>query len=412
MPGPSGYAVIDLETTGPFASRGDRVVELAVVTVDGRGTIEDSWSTLVNPRRPLAATEIHGIRADDVLAAPVFADLAPLVLESLAGRVMVGHNVRFDLGFLVHECAEAGYELEPPPTVCTMEQSTHFLPGSSRKLADCCRAAGVEYNQRHAALADATAAARLLAYYLAAVDVVPWTDQIAVARSQPGLVLPPGLAKPTLLARELKEIATDPWLDRLTSELPRLDPDVEAYVDVLDAALVDGYLAGYERDQLATLAAEMRLTVSQLDQIHRGYFAALCTAAWADGDITFDEQAQLTMIAAALTIPTKEAVATLVKAETSPTPIMLSRIQLAPRDRVTFVEPLGTSAPEWGRRVSSVGLIVVDDVASARYVVTADPDDKALTPSWTVGAVVVTEWAFDAAVEQFEMQRSRRGLIL
>jgi len=408
----SGYAVIDLETTGPFASRGDRVVEIAVVRVDSRGAIEDSWSTLVNPRRPVAATEIHGIRADDVLAAPTFADLAPMVLESLAGRVMVGHNVRFDLGFLVHECAEAGYELEPPPTVCTMEHSRRFLAGSSRKLADCCRAAGVEYTQQHAALADATAAARLLAYYVAAADVVPWADQIGAAAMHPGLVIPPGLAKPTLLARELKEIVSDPWLDRLTSELPRLDPEVEAYVDVLDAALVDGYLAGYERDQLATLAAEMRLTVSQLDQIHRGYFAALCTAAWADGEITFGEQAQLTMIAAALTIPAQEAVATLAAAQTSPAPIVLCGIQLAPRDRVAFVEPLGTSVPEWGERASSAGLTVSADVSAVRYVVTADPDDEALVQSWAVGAVVVTEWAFEAAVEQLEMQRRRRGLVL
>jgi len=411
MPGP-GYAVIDLETTGPFASRGDRVVEIAVVTVDSRGGIEDSWSTLVNPRRPLAATEIHGIRADDVLAAPVFAEVAPLILESLVGRVMVGHNVRFDLAFLVHECAEVGYHLEPPPMVCTMEQSRSFLAGSSRKLADCWRAAGIEYTHPHAALVDATAAARLLGHYLAAADVVPWTDQIAAAESHPGLVPPPGLTKPTLLARELKAVAGNPWLDRLTSELPRLDPKIESYIDVLDAALIDGYLAGYERDQLTALAAEMRLSVAQLDQVHRGYFAALCTAAWADGEITFDEQAQLTMIAVALTIPAQEALATLDTAQTTPAPVVVGGIQLAPRDRVAFVEPLGTSVPEWSRRASSAGLTVVDDASAARYVVTADPDDEALTPSWKVGAVVVTEWAFDAAVERLEVQRRRRSLIL
>ncbi len=51
----SGFAVIDLETTGFAYNNTDRVCEIGVVLVDGAlfnaaGRREDSWTTLVNPQ--------------------------------------------------------------------------------------------------------------------------------------------------------------------------------------------------------------------------------------------------------------------------------------------------------------------------------------------------------------------------
>ena len=46
------FAVVDVETTGGRPSRGDRIVELAVVLVRG-GDVELAYETLVNPERPL-----------------------------------------------------------------------------------------------------------------------------------------------------------------------------------------------------------------------------------------------------------------------------------------------------------------------------------------------------------------------
>ncbi len=49
----SGYAVVDLETTGIHPGRHERIVEVAVVHVSPRGVITGTWETLVNPRRDL-----------------------------------------------------------------------------------------------------------------------------------------------------------------------------------------------------------------------------------------------------------------------------------------------------------------------------------------------------------------------
>ena len=60
------FAVIDVETTG-FSPVADRVVEFACVIVQDR-RIEYTWSTLVNPLRPIPryATAVHGITDEHV----------------------------------------------------------------------------------------------------------------------------------------------------------------------------------------------------------------------------------------------------------------------------------------------------------------------------------------------------------
>ena len=146
----SGYVVLDFETTGFSPAKLDRVVEVGVVEVDARGAIERHWGTLINPERDMGATHVHGITAADVFAAPTFRDVAPRLLASMAGRTVVAHNARFDMTFLTAELARAGYPVHREvPCLCTMEWSSRFLHGTSRKLGDCCRLAGVIGTSRH-----------------------------------------------------------------------------------------------------------------------------------------------------------------------------------------------------------------------------------------------------------------------
>ncbi len=409
-----GYAVIDLETTGVAAAAGDRVIEMAIVTVDASGAVEDNWATLLNPRRAIGATEIHGIRAEDVIAAPTFAEVAPAVIDRLAGRVMVAHNARFETGFLSAEFAHAGIAVALPTAVCTMESSRRFLPGTSRKLADCCAAVGVPYTRQHAALADATAAAGLLRHYLTlAADV--WRELMDAATTHAWPLPAPGWASPPLLARNIHEqiapAAGAEWLGQLTSVLPRLEPALDAYADVLDAVLIDGHLAQREVQHLTVLARSLDIPQPQIDQLHRGYFAALATAAWADGTVTVDEQMQLTMIAVGLGISMSDAGRLLAEAESSPTSLSIGVLHLSPRDRVALIHPIDDRG-HLVDRATAAGLVVVDDQKSARYVVTSDPDEAGVTAAHEAGVPVVTDWAFLDALERLEEQRRRRGSLI
>jgi len=164
-----GYAIVDLETTG-LSPAADSIIEIGLVLAGPDMTVERSWSTLVNPGDAVdvGPTHIHGLVAEDLRGAPALAEVADLLARDLAGRAVVAHNARFDVGFLTQALGgldrlERGARV---PRVCTMELARHFMATPSRRLVTCCETAGVAIGRHHTALDDALASAGLLRHYL------------------------------------------------------------------------------------------------------------------------------------------------------------------------------------------------------------------------------------------------------
>ena len=61
-----GFSVVDVETTGFSLKRGDRIVEIGLVRLNSELQIEKTFETLINPRRDVGPTSIHGITAEMV----------------------------------------------------------------------------------------------------------------------------------------------------------------------------------------------------------------------------------------------------------------------------------------------------------------------------------------------------------
>lgn len=96
--------VIDVETTGLFPFRNDRIVEIAVVVLDQSLTIIREFVSLVNPGRDIGPSRIHGLTSEDVIQAPSFQDLYGHLYEIMDGSLAIaGHNIRFDRQFLESE---------------------------------------------------------------------------------------------------------------------------------------------------------------------------------------------------------------------------------------------------------------------------------------------------------------------
>ncbi|QTF71302.1 exonuclease domain-containing protein [Arthrobacter woluwensis] len=197
----AGFAVVDVETTGLVPGR-DRVAEIGVVHVDPDGTVRDRWETLVNPQRDLGPQRIHGIRAEQVRDAPLFADVLPEIVRRLDGRVFVAHNARFDHRFLTAEFLRAGedFPVVADDVVCTMRLARTFLPGAGRSLQDCCNAFGLLLEDAHTAGADAEATAHVLSAYLSMAPEDPrWAAALersaAAAWSVPSRAGHPGLSR-------------------------------------------------------------------------------------------------------------------------------------------------------------------------------------------------------------------------
>ena len=162
----AGFAVVDVETTG-FSPQRDRVVEVAVVLVDGSGAVETEFATLVDPARDPGPTHVHGITEAMVTGAPAYAAVHPYLAHLFSGRVVVGHNiVRFDLPFLAAEAARAGATVPVADlvTIDTLQVARDHLGLYGRAtLPDCCDRYGLTWGDHHSALGDCMVTVELLA---------------------------------------------------------------------------------------------------------------------------------------------------------------------------------------------------------------------------------------------------------
>lgn len=308
----NGYAVIDLETTGFSPRQGHRIIEIGVVHVSPTGDIERSFETILNPGRDLGPVHVHQIRGRDVAGAPTFADVAGTLIELLRGRVLVAHNARFEVSFLAAEFERLGFRwpINTDDALCTMRLASMFLPGSGRKLADCCSAYDIVLANAHEALADATATALLLAAYIGTTGQAHprWDDWgVRSAALHWPSVASAGAA---WQARDRTAVGgphdtrSASMLDRATNSLPQVHGSVaiQQYVAMLDAALADGLLSVGETDELADLARQLRLDDDRRVALHHAYFADLVAAAWADAVLTDDERGVIQTVATLLDI--------------------------------------------------------------------------------------------------------------
>lgn len=172
--------VIDVETTG-MDPEVDRVVELAVVTLEGEGRnwrVAGAWSSLVDPGRPIPpeASAIHHLTDADVAGAP---SLPEALSNSPAGEgeLRAAHHAAFDSSFLPTIVG---------PWLCTWRSAMHafpdapswknqvlryYIPGLAQELFE----GGAEWTKRmgaahgfktHRALPDAWVTAHVLARML------------------------------------------------------------------------------------------------------------------------------------------------------------------------------------------------------------------------------------------------------
>ena len=297
------YAVIDTETTGLLPSHRHRVIEIAVVLLDAAGQVEGEYVTLLNPQRDLGPQHIHGIRTADVLAAPDFGDIAQQLAGLLAGRMVVGHNVEFDLGFLRAEFARLGVDvpLITERSMCTMALAGYLHPGAKRTLGACCAAAGIPLEGWHSALADTRATAQLFATYLREFpSPPPWQWAYEEIRALPWPELPGGEVEPTV--RPVHAGGRHGWMSRLVDQLPRVPepPQADSYLALLDMLLADRAIDAAGADQLVEVARELGLNRVQVDHLHGFYLAGLASALWRGGEITDDQRSDLDRVAVML----------------------------------------------------------------------------------------------------------------
>jgi DNA polymerase-3 subunit epsilon len=106
-------AFIDLETTGINVAK-DRIVEISIVKVSPNGT-EEVKTFRVNPGIPIPkhASNVHGIKDEDVKDEPMFKELGKTIAKILEGCDLAGYNSnRFDFPLLAEEFLRADIDFD------------------------------------------------------------------------------------------------------------------------------------------------------------------------------------------------------------------------------------------------------------------------------------------------------------
>lgn len=305
--GSAPLAAVDLETTGIYAEGHERIVEVGIVRMNASGEVEDEFSTLVNAQRDVGRTDIHGIRASDLVHAPVFEEIAGDIGARLEGAILVGHNLRFDVAFLHAEYTRLGVEMPPLPGLCTLHLAYKLLPEApSRNLGMCCYQLGVRHDEEHVAIADARATAAIARLFLdmaRGAGLTSLDDLGCKCTTFPGErwmpFQPSGRSLPrAAAAQRAKEERS--YLARLVESMLADDaPDARSaeYMSLLDRALEDRRVLAAEADALVKAATQLELSRAEVQVAHRTYLAGLVAEAMSDSLITPAERSDLELVA-------------------------------------------------------------------------------------------------------------------
>lgn len=101
------FAVLDTELTGLDQKR-DSVVSVGALKMSGtRIELGQTYQRLVSPRSDFSheSVVVHGITPDDVVEKPPLEAIADELLAFCGDRVIAGHFLSIDLGFLGREAA-------------------------------------------------------------------------------------------------------------------------------------------------------------------------------------------------------------------------------------------------------------------------------------------------------------------
>lgn len=375
------------------------MIEVGVVLTADDGRIEHEWTTLVNPRRDVGPTSVHGISAADVLDAPEFGEISDHLLELLAGRTVVAHNATFDMRFLQAELWRAGYDISGrPAALCSMKWAGRAI--GAAKLQHCCDALGINLSDAHTALADAHATALLIGHLQSMLgELWDWQQDLGFCAS---FAWPNARAVPSTPRSVTRGSAiADPhaWLRAVLQAawIPGSPEDEAAYLLVLDHALLDRQISITEGRELRATAEAAGLSRETVGRLHHDYLRSVALEALADGIVTDDERLELETIARALGLAAPWVDEALAWAgEQSASENSDGGFALVPGDRIVFTGEMMKSRDEWVAEIAAAGLASGGVTKSTKLLVAADPDSMSgkAAKARQYGIPVVGEVAF------------------
>ncbi len=157
--------VFDIETTGFYPDRGDKILSVGAVKVKGTTVIEgDSFYSLVQHNEQLSdeVAALTGINREQLLGAPTIDQVLEKFFQYVKGRTLVAHHAQHEKSFMQHvswHVLRTNFMHRVIDTSFLIKIAT---PDQSLKTLDeCCQFFEVPISTRHHALEDAKMTAHL-----------------------------------------------------------------------------------------------------------------------------------------------------------------------------------------------------------------------------------------------------------
>lgn len=155
--------VLDTETTGLEHAQGHRIIEVGAVELVNRRPTGRTFHHYIDPERDVdeGAAKVHGIRREQLIGKPKFAQIAPELFEFIDGAELIAHNATFDVAFLDAEFARLPGEKRRIAMICTVLDTLllarRMHPNQANNLDALCKRYHIDNSHRelHGALLDA-----------------------------------------------------------------------------------------------------------------------------------------------------------------------------------------------------------------------------------------------------------------
>lgn len=277
-----GYAVIDCETTGLNKTGSDRIAEIAIATYDLDFNLTGQYETLINPEQDLGLTSLHGINGLMASNAPKFKQVMNAIAYLLNDRVIIGHNVEFDLKFIAHEFSKENIDISWKNSYLdTLKMAKDAnLVTANNQLSTLCAHFGISLLHAHSAMADVLATAKLFQALLNSAYIHTPSQSVP-------LHLPAGIFSEDVSNWTPRKVINEKidtpynWNDFL-NQLPKtgaeLPPhDEHAYLNSLHLCLINDSFTYKEGEVMEEVILSMSLSHQQVIELNEEYiFALLC----------------------------------------------------------------------------------------------------------------------------------------
>ena len=168
------FVILDTETTGLEASKGDKIISLAALKIRNSLIQENEFlDELINPERdiPWESVKIHHITDEHVRGKPTLPELQSKINLFLKKSILIGHNIEFDKKFIYQDAvnSDLSKRMKKITSIDTIYLTAALYPDlENYYLSYLCEHFNIRTNDqiRHSALGDCWITARLFLHLL------------------------------------------------------------------------------------------------------------------------------------------------------------------------------------------------------------------------------------------------------